>query len=75
MSSPWQAVLFPPAQDDLEAELLESPEEREPVGSSKNRKARDFGTCQVLEAPTPCAAEHDHFVFQTGAPKPQLDLL
>jgi len=44
-------------QDDLEAELLESPEEREPVGSSKNRKARDFGTCQ------------------SGAPKPQLDLL
>ena len=32
-------------QDDLEAELLDSPEEREPVGSSKNR--RDFGTCQV----------------------------
>ena len=29
-------------QDDLEAELLDSPEEREPVGSSKNR--RDFGT-------------------------------
>ena len=29
----------------MEAELLDSPEEREPVGSSKNR--RDFGTCQV----------------------------
>ena len=32
-------------QDDLEAELLDSPEEREPVGAGKNR--RDFGTCQV----------------------------
>ena len=32
-------------QADLEAELLDSPEEREPVGAGKNR--RDFGTCQV----------------------------
>jgi hypothetical protein len=32
------------AQDDLEAELLESPE-RERIGPTRGR--RDFGTCQV----------------------------
>ena len=40
-------MILVPLKDDLEAELLESPEEREPVSSSKNR--RDFGTCQVQE--------------------------
>ena len=38
----------------MEAELLDSPEEREPVGSSKNR--RDFGTCQVKSLLPPTGA-------------------
>merc|ERR1719192_1948987 len=38
---------FDSQQDDLEAELLESPE-REPVSNSINGKSRrNFGTCQL----------------------------
>lgn len=37
-------------QDDLESELIESPE-REPVNNSNNGKSRrNFGTCQLSQA-------------------------
>jgi len=42
---------FDPDQEDLEAELLESPERE---GISSNRSRRDFGTCQKASpAPRP----------------------
>ena len=51
---------FSPLKDDLESELLESPE-REPVSHSINGKSRrNFGTCQIE---------------QTTKNKPELNLM
>ena len=49
-------------QDDLEAELLESPE-REGIGSSRAGR-RDFGTCQVrCQSRLPSARDMDPGLF------------